>query len=165
MQGYSLIEIMLCLGLTCALGAGAVVGLGYWQAHAQMTVQSEWLKQDILVSQQSARRYHEQIILCASADGQQCSGDWSSGRLAFYSKDEENKRLFFHPLRLNQAKWCWKSSLGKNDRLIFKPSGDNLGQQGSFYYCPLHYEKNFVRRIIINQLGRMYERVGQVDDC
>ncbi len=165
MQGYSLIEIMLCLGLICLLSAGAVVGLGYWQAHAQMTVQLEWLKQDILVSQQSARRYHEPVTLCASTDGLQCQGDWSSGRLAFYSQDQGNQRLFFHPLRLNHANWRWKSSLGKNDRLIFKPSGDNLGQQGSFYYCPLSYEKNFIRRVVINQLGRVYERLGRINDC
>jgi type IV fimbrial biogenesis protein FimT len=165
MKGYSLIELMICLALAGTLCTGVVVGLGYWQARAQMTVQLAQLKQDILMCQQSARRYGEQVILCPSKDGLQCDGDWSSGRLAFYSQHEGNQRVFFHILRINHAKWLWQSSLGKNDRLIFKPSGDNLGQQGSFYYCPMLYEKKFVRRVIINQLGRVYERLGQADDC
>ena len=165
MKGYSLIEMMICLGLISALGVGVVVGLDYWQAHAQMTVQLESLKQDISVSQQSARRYDEPVTLCASQNGLQCGGDWSDGRLAFYNKDGGIEKVFYHALRFKNAKWLWQSSLGKNDRLIFKPSGDNLGQQGSFYYCPLSYEKNFVRRVVINQLGRVYERLGQINDC
>ena len=165
MKGYSLIEMMICLGLVSALGSGVMAGIGYWQVHAQMTTQIEWLQQDILFSQQSARGYGAEVVLCASKTGQRCDGSWSDGRLAYYSEGGQKKRLFYHQLRLKKALWQWRRSLGKNDRLILKPSGDNLGQQGSFYYCPLHYKETFIRRIIINQLGRVYERLGQINDC
>jgi len=163
-KGFSLIEMMICLGLMGALGSGVVVGLGYWQAHAQMTSQIEWLQQDIFLSQQKARAAESEVVLCASKTGKRCGSDWSAGRLAYTIINGHKEKLFFHQFRIKKAQWQWRSSLGKNDRLIFKPSGDNLGQQGSFYYIPLYYKVTFTRRIIINQLGRVYVRSGQVKE-
>lgn len=165
MKGFSLLELLVCLGLMTMLGGGVIVGLGYWQAHAQMVSQTAWLQQDILLSQQQARALGQMVILCPSSGGLRCGHDWSTGRLAYTVVSNRHRKLFFHRLRLKKAQWRWQSSLGKNDRLIFRSSGDNLGQQGSFYYCPAYYKKTFIRRIIINQLGRVYERSGQVNNC
>jgi type IV fimbrial biogenesis protein FimT len=165
MKGFSLLEMLVCLGLMTMFGSGVIFGLGYWQAHAQMVSQTAWLQQDILLSQQQARVLGQEVILCPSSGGVRCGNHWSAGRLAYTVVSNRHQKLFFHRLRLKKAQWRWQSSLGKNDRLIFRPTGDNLGQQGSFYYCPEHYKKTFIRRIIINQLGRVYERLGQVRDC
>lgn len=164
-HGFSLIELIICLALIAGLGSGCAIGLNYWQAYTQMDVQLEQMRQDILLSQQHARAAGTEVVLCPSKSGQSCGVDWSVGRMAYIMQAGEHKKLFFHRLRLKKAYWRWQSSLGKNERLIFKPTGDNLGQQGSFYYCPLYFKESFIRRLIINQLGRVYERSGQTNDC
>ena len=64
-------------------------------------------------------------------------------------------------MKLLYGIWQWRSALGQNDRLIFHALGDNLGQQGSFYYCSKSHLITFMQRVVINQLGRVYSRQGQ----
>ena len=146
MSGFTLIETIICLTLMAILSIGSVYGARYWQMHAQTTIQLSALKHAILQCQEQARASHRKVVFCGSQSGKNCDGNWSAGWLSYWSNANQKQQVIYHRVGSKLVRWSFRSSLGKNDRLIFNPQGDNLGQQGSFYYCPKYYQKTFVRR-------------------
>ena len=164
MNGFTLLELLASLLIIALLSSGMMVGVGYWQMHSQQQVQIHTLQQDILVAEQAARRYQTAVTLCPISANKVCGDDWSKGRQAFYYLGQKQYLLVKHQYSLKSAHWLWRSSLAKNDRLIFAAGDDNLSQQGSFYYCSHYMAKHFATRIVINQMGRMYTRHGQYEN-
>lgn len=161
--GFSLIELMIGFGMLSVVSMMGVQLFVHLQEQHQRTIQLVALHQDILSAQQLARSHHQSVVLCGSHDGRQCqSNDWSQGRLLYlahwHGQAIQRHRFFFHKLHLKQARWLWRSALGKNDRLIFSAQGDNLSQRGSFYYCLEAKKQVLIWRLVINQAGRVYSQ-------
>lgn len=163
-SGFSLLEVLLCLVLVSGLGLGMSRLCQVWLPQAKQVIQVASMQQDLLLVQKYARLHHVIVTLCASSSGQQCDKHWSNGRLAWFIHDQQRQVIFFHHLHLAGARWRWRGALSNHNRLIFRSTGDNLGQQGSFFYCP-HGATTLHARVVINQFGRIYVTEGQQHDC
>lgn len=91
----------------------------------------------------STRRAH---ILCGSADGETCTGDWQHGWLVLRPHDQYVLRKF---VPVKQPDLCWRGFGGS--QVIFRENGMSSASNGRFSFCR---KQQPVWQIVINRQGR-----------
>jgi type IV fimbrial biogenesis protein FimT len=96
LQGWTLVELLLVLGLVAsmlAVGTGALRGL---RLRVQVQQEAWSMYQSLIQAQHSARMRQQLMALCASADGQTCASGsgagWRTGRMLFEDRNSDGLR-------------------------------------------------------------------------
>lgn len=105
------------------------------------------------------------VILCGSASGEACDGDWTSGAMLFMDANGDGAfdgtdRLLRH---VNAGKGVetvtWRA-FGSRNTLRFNPLGTTDSHNGSFRFCTATREV----RLVVNRTGR-FRLEGQARDA
>ncbi|MGE8501067.1 MAG: GspH/FimT family pseudopilin [Pseudomonas sp.] len=91
----------------------------------------------------STRRAH---ILCGSADGKTCTGDWQHSWLVLRQHDQYVLREFTPD---KQPNLCWRGFGG--NQVLFRADGMSSSSNGRFSFCR---RQQILWQIVINRQGR-----------
>jgi type IV fimbrial biogenesis protein FimT len=82
-RGFTLIELLVTIAITAVVAAYAIPS--YIAFINRQTVQSEAnaFAMDLRFARSEAARANESVLICGSADGTTCSGDWNGKRIVF----------------------------------------------------------------------------------
>ncbi len=91
------------------------------------------------------------VTLCSGVDKERCDGRWSDGyTIRVLTRVERRYEGLPSGYQLR-----WRSSLSKDEALIFGPDGFTEGQQGTFTICPPASDADEARGLVILRSGRL----------
>lgn len=138
--GFTLIELMVAVAIVAILLG---VGVPTWRSIVAATHSSsarESLYEATLAAGNHAMVAGNAAVLCASADGVQCSGssDWSHGWIAFSDANHDRTRGSDERLLRVQGALSGgvhlRGTAGRT-RLVFQPMGGTPGSNVTFTLC------------------------------
>jgi len=156
--GFSLVEMVVTLALAGVLLASAAPSFLDLVHDHRITTQINLLVTDVHLARIEAIKRNRDVVLCRSADGQQCDrggadADWSGGRIVFVNLDGDKRRDPGEPLLQVRAALPGNLSLRFNQwwRVIFHPDGG--AKNGAFTLCD-HRGAVHARALILYYTGR-----------
>lgn len=167
--GFTLPELMIAL-LIASLLLGLAVPLGRgFLLNNHITAQAYQLLNAINASRSAAIQYAAPATLCASADGENCSTDWSAGQILFIDKsghgqvDPAAEIIHIWGPIAKGLSLRWQGFFS-DSYIQAQPSGIGETMNGSFFICSLDKNSTKTASIIINRAGRARLVIEDVDN-
>jgi len=140
-QGFSLIELLVAVAITGIVMAAAAPSFLSMVRQERLSAEINLLLADIHLARMAAILRRQDVVLCRSADGRQCTpssgmrADWSIGWIVYVNADQDKTRDADEPLlraregprpglRLHFNQW-W--------RVAYHPDGS--AKNGTFTLC------------------------------
>lgn len=151
--GFTLLELLVTLALLLTLLLMAVPSMRHLLAENRSIAQVNLLSSGLNFARSEAVSQNEVVTFCKSADGSKCGGRWRDGQIILGSKGQVLRVFSAIPAGddLN-----WNGSGGKDDAILWTPSGYTKGQRGTFYYCAANQDVEHSRTIVLWDTGRLY---------
>ena len=156
--GFTRIELLIVTTITALVFAVGIPGMRSLIVRSDGTATMMELRRFLEHSRQTAITRGVDILVCGTANGVNCTRNWSGIPLVAYVDrnrnrlwDKGDERIAITQISRN-ATVRWRASGGRN-YLRFVASGGVL-EFGTFTYCPRIRDINLVRRMTINFTGR-----------
>jgi type IV fimbrial biogenesis protein FimT len=155
-QGYTLIELLLGLGLVATTLAWGVPSFGNFTRNAARTREVNQFIQAVYVARSEAIKRNGVVSLCPSRNGATCSqsAQWTAGWLIFVNLDRDSpaaRDAGEHLLRVYQP-WDAGHITSNRSTLSFRPFGQ-MGVTATVTFCDDRGARE-ARAVIISQTGR-----------
>lgn len=126
--GFTLIEMMVVVAVLAIIATAAIPNFTSFIHNSKLRSEASKLFVDIETARSEAARRNASVTVCPSADGVNCSEDWSLARIIFLDTDDNGVRDGADPLVRNSDKPAVKtaitaSGLDKANRIAFRSSG------------------------------------------
>jgi type IV fimbrial biogenesis protein FimT len=161
--GYTLIELMLALGLVAVILGWGVPSFANLLRNAARTREVNQFIQAVYVARSEAIKRNGVVSLCPSRNGATCSPDapWNSGWLIFVNLDRDTPAARDAGESLLRVYQPWDAGHITSNRstLSFRPFGQ-MGVTATVTFCDDRGARA-ARAVIISQTGR--PRVATVD--
>lgn len=154
-HGFTLIELMTVVVISCILIGISINGLKLLQAQIRATATINQLAGAVYLARQAALSQRRLITLCPTNNQKVCSSNWADGMLIISGGGSEvgtGTRIATYPPN-SHGRIEWRSFGGKK-KLQFAASGLTSSQNGTFVYCPDDKNLHVARALIINKAGR-----------
>lgn len=157
-QGFTLIELMVCLALVTLLAVIAVPSLSTPLERHQAIAAEHALIHHLQLARMAAVTRRKPAVLCPSLDGHHCSGrsDWSIGWLVFLDRD--GKRTPMNPADIvrsdthpTSSKLRLVSTRGRSS-IRYLPDGRSTGSNLTISICSK--DGAMLAQVIVNNAGR-----------
>ena len=158
LQGFTLIELAVCLALLAVLAAIAAPSLSALLERHHAIAAEHALLHHLQLARMTAVTRRKPAVLCPSLDGRHCSGrnDWSIGWLLFVDKHGKRTpkdatdivRGDTHP---TSSKLRLISSRGRSS-IRYLPDGRSTGSNLTISICSR--EGAMLTQVIVNNAGR-----------
>jgi type IV fimbrial biogenesis protein FimT len=162
-RGYTLIELIIGLGVAATTLAWGVPSLGTFLRDAARTREVNQFIQAVYVARSEAIKRNGVVSLCPSRDGTSCAPGalWSTGWLIFVNLDRDSPavRDTGESLLRVYAPWDAGHITSNRSTLSFRPFGQ-VGVTATVTFCDDRGSRA-ARAVIISQTGR--PRVASVD--
>ncbi|MGI1678800.1 MAG: GspH/FimT family pseudopilin [Cellvibrionaceae bacterium] len=158
-NGFTLIDCLVSLLIIATLASLGTPHLTEIFEKRKADSISRFLLHSLLFARSSAVSLKENIIICGSENGSQCSLKWSHSIIIFSDKNKNKKPeldeiINQNPVNINNFTILTKVSFGLPYVKI--NSEGNSSQLGSFIVCPHEERPKSIRRITWNRAGRAY---------
>jgi len=154
--GLTLPELLIALAIVAGLAIAAADGLPHLIQSNRMATEVNWFVTALQLARSEAVKHGRRIVLCPSADGEQCadSSEWKQGWLLFASDNREREAdepvlQSGNPL----AAGIKMRSGNFRKRIVYQPDGSSGGSNSSFTFCDLH-QRASPRVICLSNSGR-----------
>lgn len=153
--GFTLVELMITLAIAGMLATVAIPSFMGMVASSRVTAASNELVTALNMAKSEAIRSGYNTILCKSANGTECGGNWSDGWLLFIDANSDQEKQ--ESEKVIRAHASFDSSLGfvfKTANYIeFRPNG-HTNKNGHFCFRN-SYENENSRAVYTTQSGRI----------
>ncbi len=166
-EGVTLLEILLTLGLLGVLLGVALPDLGDWAESARARQFTRTLGSQIALARSTAAARQQWVSVCPTVDQLRCGGSWAQGSMMFSDRNGDRRvNQDDVVIRLNGALPAgetlqWRA-FGSRPYLQIEPSGFLRHQSGNFTWCPASRDARFARQLVVNATGRV--RMSQDSD-
>jgi type IV fimbrial biogenesis protein FimT len=154
--GYTLVELVVGLGVLAVLTAWGVPNLGHFSRNAARASEVNQFIQAVYLARSEAIKRNGVVSLCPSRDGATCDvgSPWHEGWLVFVNLDRDSPATRDAGEELLQAYPPWESGQIASNRttLSFRPFGQN-GVTATLIFCDDRGSAE-ARAVIISQTGR-----------
>ncbi|MDM1270599.1 prepilin-type N-terminal cleavage/methylation domain-containing protein [Acinetobacter indicus] len=140
--GFSLFELIVVMAIIGIISAIALPHFQQYLAQQEAKRIRYLLQYSINLAKSQALTYRANIVICPSADLQQCQNNqWNSGFIIFIdhnrnrSLDSGESIVLTEKTRLKYGNLEWKGALSLPSLRFNAQQGLPLGSNGSFYYC------------------------------
>ena len=158
--GFTLIELMITIAVAAILFSFFVPQFSTITQNARMTQARNGLFTAFQLARTEAITRQRHVVVCASADGERCSGAWNTGSLVFVDANrnrqrESNEVLLtqFSPDSFNNL-----SVQGSRSLTSFGPDGRSGGSNQTLAFCAPGRADGL--SVVISNAGRI--RMGKV---
>lgn len=139
-RGFTLIEVLIALAIVGILVGIAVPAWSGARAAVHAGSARAALLDSLLVATRHSTLAATRVVLCASRDGRECSGDpdWSGGWLVFADPDGDREHDGSETLLRRQPALAGSARLRSTSgrtRLVFQRHGGNPGSNVTFTLC------------------------------
>lgn len=154
--GYTLVELVVSLGVLAVLTAWGVPNFGHFSRNAARSVQVNQFIQAIYLARSEAIKRNGVVSLCPSRDGATCDvgSPWHQGWLVFVNLDRDSPATRDANEELLHAYPSWESGwiAANRNTLSFRPFGQS-GVTATITFCDDRGSAE-ARAVIISQTGR-----------
>jgi type IV fimbrial biogenesis protein FimT len=168
--GFTLVELMITLAIAGIVATVGVPSFMSMIASNRVTAASNELVTALNLAKSEAIRSGQNTVLCKSANGTACGGNWSDGWLLF-SDTNANKAvdageqiIRAHGAPDPSLQFTFKTF----DSIEFAPNGrlNGIGRGARFCFRNSYKDENS-RAVVVTQMGRIRteQRTGSNDDC
>jgi type IV fimbrial biogenesis protein FimT len=155
-SGYTLVELVVGLGVMAVLTAWGVPSFGHFSRNAARSSEVNQFIQAVYLARSEAIKRNGVVSLCPSRDGATCDADspWHQGWLVFVNLDRDSPATRDADEELLQAYPPWESGQIAANRttLSFRPFGQS-GVTATMTFCDDRGSAE-ARAVIISQTGR-----------
>jgi len=158
--GFTLLEIMITLAASAiTLGIGVPV-IGNFLDDNRVAGQVNALRGALAIARSEAIKRNQQVILCKSADGQNCTkhASWSKGWIVYAdanqnkTRDADESLILVHSALLNGHTLDYRG-FGSHNYIAYRPTGFTQ-MNGTFTLCaPNSPERS--KALIVIKTGRV----------
>lgn len=180
--GFTLVELMITLSIAGILVTVGVPSFASMIASNRVTAASNEVVTALNLGKSEAIRSGQNTILCRSANGTACSGNWSDGWILFNDTDDDQTKdtgeqiIRVHAAPDANLQFTFRTAdllefkpNGGVDLLAFKPDGTvmNTGLVGGRFCLRNSYSDENSRAVLITKVGRIRTevRTGSHNDC
>ncbi len=159
-RGTSLFESLVALAIVATLGvimAPSVENLGL---HRQGSLALQRVASSIYRARTTAAKSGVVAMLCPSADGNQCGGNWHDGILVFPDRngnllhDPDESPVDYVGFENLRGTLHWRAFQSK-PYLQITPLGFTRYQNGNFTWCDPDKSSSGAHQLILNRTGRV----------
>lgn len=158
-KGFTLIELLVTVTILAIIALIATPYFQNLQAKKEASNTAIQLEGLLRKNRSDAVTYHQDLVMCGSEDGQNCSlTAWNFYLLTYLDQnhnrllDSQEHVLSTTPLKLKYGSLNLKVAARRNFITFKGENGLPQGYMGSFYYCS-EYDTHFDKRIVINMMG------------
>lgn len=156
--GFTLIELMATLCISCILAGIATPSLGTLVEHQRASAAINSLTTHMALTRMTAITRNKRAVLCPSLDGHQCGigTDWSHGWMLFVDNDGNRKpdasddilRVELEPT----SRYLRVASTTGRPQLRYLPDGRSAGSNLTISIC--NQQQQLLGQVIVNNMGR-----------
>jgi type IV fimbrial biogenesis protein FimT len=150
--GYTLVELLVTMLIAAALMTAAVPSFRSVLQNARLAGDLERLTGSLRLAQSVASRSGEQAFVCASVNGETCSGsiDWSQGWIVV-EQEGANERVVLIEMPTDGVTMRAMDLL-EGSRIIFNPDGTitDTSAPGTFVFCDERGDASAKAAIVTN---------------
>ena len=151
-SGYTLIELMIVIGIVGIFLSYAVPGFQNLMSHHRLNAAMSKMSYSIKLARQEASIRHKDVRICASEDGLFCNGkkDFSTGWIIYV---DDSKKPFRSPTDELLAQYGPTKNVSikyNRGREVKLNKFGRVGLNGSINFCPKSNKKLAKRLVIIH---------------
>ena len=162
-RGYTLVELLVSIGVLTILGAVAIPGMdNILKNNRRVTLTNEFIS-SLQVARSEAATRNQRVTVCASANGSTCSGAtyWKNGWIIFNDADLNGAPGGDDELIIKHVQGDGKVDVlpgDFSDAITYRPNGRAMAEtiadnSGAFTFCDDRGAK-FARVLLIGSNGR-----------
>lgn len=159
-HGFTLVELMIVLAIAGILFSTALPSFSKMLAKNQQTAQLYTLFQHHQLARSEAIKNNQNVLLCKSSNGQECTphSKWSDGWIIFSDTDNDKKIngdetvVFVQQSLATQLSLKYKG-FGSHNYIRYFPNGSS-STNGTFTLCN-QFDNTDAKSIIIARTGRV----------
>lgn len=158
-HGFTLIELVAVLVIVLL---GITIGIPSWQdllANNRAASAINQLIGAFNLARSEAIKRGLVVSVCQSLDQKSCGGTWQDGQLVFIDRGANGNVVssndILHVFPAIEGAVINAHFFGLKKALQFLPTGMLNNQNGTMLYCPKRKNKNAIRALLLNKLGRI----------
>lgn len=167
-NGFTLLELIVCVAIICIISSYALPAFHRHQATQEMQVTAKKIQTFTRQAKNLASIQNSNIVICPSENFTQCQpSKWSSGFVVFVDQnknrqiDSTESILHQEKLDLKYSTLDWHGTLSIPSLTFQATTGIPLGSNGSFFHCSL--TKLPHQKIIMSKMGHV--RLENINIC
>ena len=159
--GFSLIELMISIAVAAILFGIVVPQFSTVTQNARMTSARNGLFTAFQLARTEAITRGVHVVVCASAEGESCSGVWDSGALVFVDANRNRQRESNERLLTQFNRDAFQNLVVQGGRSLtsFSPDGRSGGSNQTLAFCAPGRADGLT--VVVSNLGRI--RMGKVN--
>lgn len=157
-KGFTIIELMIGIGIMGILSVIALPGLNEWLVKTRVDNEISSIYRLVLTTRNTAINMELPVTMCPLV-ADKCTNDWTGEITVFTDlnndgnyNEADNETI----IRIKEAIKSTDKLTFPKDRVVYSPNGQASGSQGTFKYCPQDYPDDN-RGVIISLRGRAYQ--------
>jgi len=158
-NGFTLIELLTTISIIGILTGIGVPGMQELITSSKVSSNVNQMAGLLNFSREYSLSNNIVVTVCPSSDGENCTKNWTEGRISFSDKNQNHIRDENDILLRVQSElpenhvMTWRAFQNKK-YLQYSPTGFTRYQNGTFRYCVAGEDKSFNRAIIMAISGR-----------
>lgn len=157
--GYTLIEMLLVLGIVTTVGAYALPSLHMTLLRSTATATINEMMGILETSRYLAMSSRMPVTVCAVQDGQ-CNGRWRNEILVFQDRNRNGMHdagevQRYHSRVLGRGFWLVWRPFRNSPHLTWAQNGQTDSMNGTFTLCHSSRRNELLRQLVINRVGRV----------
>ena len=159
LSGFTLIELMISIAVAAILFGIAVPQFSTVTQNARMTSARNGLFTAFQLARTEAITRHVHVVVCASSDGESCSGNWDGGALVYVDANRNRQREGNERLLTQFSHDIFKNLEVKGGRRLtsFGPDGRSGGSNQTLAFCAPGRSDGL--SVVVSNVGRV--RMGK----
>ena len=157
--GFSLIELLIAIAVAAILFGIAVPQFSTVTQNARMISARNGLFTAFQLARTEAITRHVHVVVCASADGESCGGDWERGSLVFVDANRNRQREGNERLLTQFKADAFRNLAIQGGRRLtsFGPDGRSGGSNQTLAFCSTGRADGL--SLVVSNVGRI--RMGK----
>lgn len=152
-SGFTILELLATLTVFAIILLLAIPAARDVLAENRTTAEVNTLVSGLSYARSEAITSGQTLTFCKSSNHKTCGGQWRDGQIILDSKGTLLRVFAAIPVTDNLT---WNGSGGKDDAIVWTPSGYTKGQRGTFYYCVANGDVLHSRAVVLWDTGRVY---------
>lgn len=165
-NGFTLIELMVGVAMMGLLVMIGLPSFNEWIVRMRVDDEISQMHRLLLTARNTAVNMEQPVTICPLDGASQCTNDWTNEVTVFL---DGNNNQTFEPAN-DEVMIRQKNEIADGDSLtfdrasiVYQPTGQSGGGNGTFRYCPLGFS-DMNRGIIVSVRGRVYATTDTDND-